>query len=120
MTKGDNLKAVTFLGNSLKIIKGFPEPARQRLGYAIHRLQRGAKPTDFKSMKDVGKGVFEIRIDEAGSWFRAFYVSKFEESIYILHAFEKKRNKTTPQDLKAGKIEYNALVQRRKKEVGSG
>lgn len=120
MTKGDNLKAVAFLGNSLKIIKGFPEPARQRLGYEIHRLQRGAEPTDFKSMKEVGQGVFEIRVDEADSWFRALYVTKFEESIYILHAFEKKRNKTSPQDIRVGKTEFNALVQRRKKEAKSG
>ena len=120
MPEDDDLKAVDFLGNSLKTIREFPEPARQRVGNEIHRLQRGANPTDFKPMKGVGAGVFEIRVDEADSWFRAFYVTKFGESIYILHAFEKKRNKTSPRDIKTGKTEYSALVQRRKKEAKDG
>ncbi|MUG91547.1 hypothetical protein F7734_03210 [Scytonema sp. UIC 10036] len=40
-------------------------------------------------MPIVGKGVEEIRIrtDEA---YRVFYVAKFEEAVYVLHAFQNK------------------------------
>jgi phage-related protein len=111
------MKDTEFLGSSLKVIKGFPGAAKARIGNEIQRLQRGADPTDFKSMKDLGSGVSEICVSEDQSWYRAFYVSKFEDAIYILHAFEKKRNKTDPKDIKAGKKIYNELALRKKKEA---
>ena len=111
------MKKAEFLGSSLKVIRGFPEAAIKRMGYEIHRLQCGDDPTDFKPIGGVGNGVSEICVSEDQSWYRAFYVAKFEGAIYILHAFEKKRNKTDPKDIKAGKKVYNELVLRKKKEV---
>tara|TARA_R110002073_G_scaffold9346_1_gene47948 strand:+ start:503 stop:835 length:333 start_codon:yes stop_codon:yes gene_type:complete len=110
------MKSAKFLGNSLKVIRGFPATAKQCIGNEIHRLQRGADPTAMRPMREVGAGVFEIRVREELSWFRAFYVSKFEDDIYILHAFEKKRNRTAPKDIKAGKKIYNELVRQKQKE----
>jgi len=49
-------------------------------------------------MPTVGKGVAEIRI-RIGQEFRVLYVSKFAEAIYVLHAFEKKSQKTAQRDL---------------------
>ena len=40
-------------------------------------------------MPSVGAGVIEIRI-HAGGGFRLFYIAKFPEAVYALHAFEKK------------------------------
>jgi phage-related protein len=104
------MKKAEFLGNSLKAIKGFPDAAKQRIGNEIHRLQRGASPTDFKPIKAVGAGVFEIRVSEGQSWFRAFYATKFKGKIYIIHAFEKKRNQTDPKDIRAARKIYSSLV----------
>jgi phage-related protein len=71
-------------------------------------------------MKDVGSSVYEICVSEDLSWYRAFYVAKFEDTVHILHAFEKKRNKTSKKDKDAGKKVYNELVLNRKKEAKNG
>ncbi|NQV69451.1 MAG: hypothetical protein HQ498_05440 [Pseudohongiella sp.] len=54
------MKDTEFLGSSLKVIKGFPGAAKARIGNEIQRLQRGADPTDFKSMKDLGSGYLKF------------------------------------------------------------
>jgi phage-related protein len=49
-------------------------------------------------MSDVGGGVVEIRIHSRLEH-RILYVTKFEEAIYVLHAFEKKSRRTAKVDL---------------------
>lgn len=46
-------------------------------------------PDDFKPMPAVGAGAYEIRIHVEGEW-RVLYVAKFEDAVYVLHAFQKK------------------------------
>jgi phage-related protein len=55
-------------------------------------------PSDWKPMSDVGTGVIEIRI-RGRLEHRILYVAKFEEAIYVLHAFEKKSRRTAKADL---------------------
>lgn len=52
-------------------------------------------PDDWKPMTLVGSGVYEIRI-HTGVEHRVFYVAKYEEAVYVVHAFEK-RTRQTPQ-----------------------
>lgn len=106
------MKDVIFLGSSLDDIRQFPREAQRQVGFQMHRLQVGDQPQDFKPMPSVGRGVYEIRV-RAGGAYRAFYVSKFEEGIYILHAFQKKTRKTSPGDLKIGQQRYQQLIQER-------
>lgn len=61
-------------------------------------------------MKTVGAGVYEVRVATGGRAFRAFYVAKFEETIYVLHAFEKKTERTARKDLATGRARYRQLV----------
>lgn len=49
-------------------------------------------------MPDVGSGVNEIRI-HTGLEHRVLFVAKFEEAVYVLHAFEKKSRQTRDKDL---------------------
>jgi phage-related protein len=50
-------------------------------------------------MSSVGSGVREIRIrDEAGA-FRVFYVANRGDALYVLHAFQKKTQRTAKHDL---------------------
>lgn len=44
-------------------------------------------------MASVGPGTIEIRI-HTGTEHRVLLVSKFAEAVYVLHAFEKKTQKT--------------------------
>ena len=67
-------------------------------------------------MPTVGAGVIEIRIRAKRDQFRVFYVAKFEEAIYVLHAFQKKSQKTATPDIEKGRKRYKELIEERKKE----
>ncbi len=72
-------------------------------------VQVGREPTDFKPMPSVGAGAFEIRVrDDAGA-FRVVYVAKFEAAVYVLHAFQKKTQKTSPLDIALAAKRYKAI-----------
>lgn len=55
-------------------------------------------PTDWKPMPSIGQGVNEIRIHTSVEH-RVVYVAKFEEAVYVLHAFEKKSRQTRDKDV---------------------
>jgi phage-related protein len=44
-------------------------------------------------MLNVGPGACEIRVRVMGEW-RVIYVAKFDDAVYVLHAFQKKTQKT--------------------------
>ena len=68
-------------------------------------------------MPSIGAGVQEIRVHTELEH-RVFYVAKFEEAIYVIHAFEKKSRKTAGSDLELAKSRLIKLLQtRRSKKV---
>lgn len=87
------------MGDSLDTLRSFPEDARQQAGYQLDRVQRGLEPSDWKPMKSIGLGVKEIRIREEGGAFRVIYVARFADCVYVLHAFQKKTQKTERGDI---------------------
>jgi len=64
-------------------------------------------------MVTVGPGVREIRI-HTGLEHRVFYVAKFTEGVYVVHAFEKRTRKTQKQDLELARDRFRALVMKRR------
>jgi len=108
-----DLKPLAFVGNSREELRSFPVDARRRAGFELDQVQRGLLPTDWKPMTSIGSGVLEIRI-HTGVEHRVFYVAKFQEAVYVLHAFEKKREKTSKRDIELGRARLSELlVQRR-------
>lgn len=107
------MKDVVFLGSSLKDLRTFPDEARREAGYQLDRVQNGMDPVDWKLMKTIGTGVREIRIHTGGA-FRVLYVAKFEEAIYVLHAFHKKTQQTSRQDIDLGRLRYQYMLSLRK------
>ncbi len=101
-------KVLVWIGASFEGLREFPPDARRAAGYELRRVQRGLMPTDWKPMPDVGQGVNEIRI-HTGAEHRVLYLAKFEEAVYVLHAFEKKSQQTRETDL--------ALARRRLQQV---
>ena len=85
------MRPVCFLGDSLKCIRGFPDDARQDVGYQLDKVQRGDQPEDFKPMSGIGKGVEEIRVTEPSGAYRVVYVARRVEAVYVLHAFQKRK-----------------------------
>jgi phage-related protein len=109
------MKDVHFVGSSLDDLKNFPAAARREAGFELSNVQSGLQPSDWKPMSSVGAGAVEIRIkDEAGTY-RVIYVAKFEEAVYVLHAFEKKTQKTRKADIALAKARYKALAFERKR-----
>ncbi len=53
-------------------------------------------------MPSIGSGVREIRIMHGGQY-RVIYVAKFADAVYVLHAFQKKTQKTRKQDIDAAR-----------------
>ena len=88
----------------------FPRQAKQDAGYQLHRVQNGFDPENWKPFQTVGSGVKEIRISDDGNTFRVMYVAKFLERVYVLHAFQKKTQKTTQKDIDIAKIRYTAII----------
>ena len=72
------------------------------------RVQYGAMPANFKPMPVVGSGAYEVRVKIAGEW-RAIYVAKFEAAIYVLHAFQKKTQKTSAEDIELARKRYKLI-----------
>ena len=70
-------------------------------------------------MPSIGTGVQEIRV-HTGLVHRVFYIAKFPEGIYVLHAFEKRARKTPKRDLEVARIRLRALLLKRRddREVG--
>jgi phage-related protein len=79
-------KPINWIGSSRNDVRDFPEEAKRKIGLQLRAIQRGEEPTDFKPMSTIGKGVQEIRIRTENAY-RVFYVTRFAEAIYVLHAF---------------------------------
>jgi phage-related protein len=107
------LKPLAWLGSALNDLRAFPDSARQRAGFELYRLQQGLDPTDWKPMAAVGPGVREIRV-QIGRAFRILYVAQFAEAIYVLHAFEKKTQRTAKRDLDLAQRRLAELARRRR------
>jgi len=93
------LKSITFLGDSLACLREFPEDARSQAGYQLRELQKGNDPADWKPFRAVGEGVREIRIQENSGAFRVIYLAKFENTVLVIHAFQKKTQQTAQRDI---------------------
>ena len=61
----------------------------------------------------VGDGVAEIRIRADGA-FRVFYVAKLTEGILVLHAFQKKAQRTPRLDMEVGARRYRQYLKQRR------
>jgi phage-related protein len=105
-------KPIVWIGSSRDDVRRFPREARRKAGLELRAVQRGQDPTDFKSISSVGPGVYEICI-HAHDAYRVFYVAKFEEAIYVLHAFQKKTQRTAKHDIEIGRQRYRTVQQRR-------
>lgn len=53
-------------------------------------------------MPSIGTGVREIRVVHGGQY-RVIYITKYADTICVLHAFQKKSQKTRKQDLDAAR-----------------
>lgn len=102
------------MGRSREAVSDFPDEARREAGFQVFRVQEGLFPTDWKPMKSAGSGVFEIRLHRPHEH-RVLYVAKFPEAVYVLHAFEKKTQKTSQGEIEIARENYKTMLALRKR-----
>jgi phage-related protein len=102
-------KPIVFLGDSLDQLRDFPDSARQDMGRELARVQEGRDPLDWKPMPTVGRGVREIRVSDRAGEFRSIYVASLGDEIYVLHAFQKKSQKTPQRDINLAAKRYKSI-----------
>lgn len=107
-SRGCSAKPLEFVGTSREDLREFPELARREAGMQLLAVQKGLAPTDWKPMTSVGPGAVEIRIRKEGAW-RVIYVARFEAAVYVLHAFEKKEQKTRQSDIDLARKRYQEI-----------
>jgi len=107
-------KKILFLGTSRADLRSFPLLARKEAGYQLDRLENGIDPEDWKPMSTIGVGAREIRVRDESGAYRVIYVAKFADAIYVLHAFQKKTQKTEKRDLDLAAKRYRELLQEMK------
>ena len=108
------MKPVDFLASSRQDLRAMPKSVRSALGTDLKAVQRGDMPSDYKPMPSIGAGVYEIRARDAHGAFRVVYVAKFEEAVYVLHAFQKKTQKTAKPDIELASARYRKLLEKRR------
>jgi phage-related protein len=108
-------KPMQWVGSARDELRNFPDDARLEAGFALWAVQKGEEPPDSKPMSIIGKGTQEIRIRTTDAY-RVFYVAKFGEAIYILHAFQKKTQKTSRRNIEIGQQRYKQLIQQRNQD----
>jgi phage-related protein len=88
------VKSLVWVGSSLKDLREFPEAVKDEMGFALYEAQCGLKPLDAKPLKGFGgANVLEIVSDYQTDTYRAVYTVRFNERVYVLHAFQKKSRK---------------------------
>lgn len=106
-----NFKFVT--DASLKEFKSLPASVQRDFGYALHEVQRGLSPSiPHKHLKgDKWSGVYEL-IQNGSPAYRTVYCAKFNNTVYILHSFEKTTNGTDKHAMGVALDRYKEIPNR--------
>lgn len=83
------IKPIIWVSSSHKDLKKFPADVQDEIGYALYIAQIGDKHPKARPLKGLPE-VMEIRSDYATDTYRAMYTTKIGDTIYVLHAFQKK------------------------------
>ncbi len=67
-------------------------------------------------MQSIGQGVFELKAADEATWYRVIYLSRIEDTIYVLDSFTKKTRKTEKNDLNRARARLSKVRQRLQKE----
>jgi len=99
-----------WVASSKDDLLAFPDPVKDEIGTALSVAQFGGKHPSAKPWKGEGPGVFEIVEDHRGDTYRAVYTVRFEDAVYVLHAFQKK----SPSGIRTSRRDVDLVAQRLK------
>lgn len=112
--------AISWEGDSRSVLASFPDEVKGSFGFALYQLQRGLTPgISSRRMSSVGPGVFELKESDERGWYRVLYLSRINDTIYVLHCFRKQSRKTDKRDLEIGARRLSQVQRRILAEGGS-
>jgi phage-related protein len=95
------------------VLSHFPDEVKRALGFSLRQLQVGREPTSqTRNMNSIGSGVYELKEADERAWYRAIYLSKVGNAIYVLHCFEKESRKTDRRDIEVARLRLKFVRQR--------
>jgi phage-related protein len=106
------IKPASFHSSAKDTIQSFSKAVRMELGKAIFTLQRGealSMPLS-RPMATVALGVYELRMKDRSGIYRVFYYTKKQDKILIFHAFTKKTQETSKQDIELGRKRLREML----------
>jgi phage-related protein len=112
LTGSGKIKIIEWHPKALDVIRQFPEEARRKVGQLLRILEDGqalAMPHS-RPMPGVDRGVHELRVRASDGAFRVFYLLRIEVRILVFHAFVKKDQQTSANDMKLGKKRLKELL----------
>jgi len=84
-------KRLRWIASAHKDLCEFPAEVQRLMGFALYLAQTGGKHPTAKPLRGFhGAGVLEVVDDFDGDAFRTVYTVRFEDAVYVLHAFQKK------------------------------
>src|SRR5580692_7008134 len=100
---------IVWEGDSKEVISSFPDGPRQNLGFQLRLLPQGQQPTDYRAMRSIGPGVFELRDQDERAWYRVIYLSRVRDAIHVLHCFEKRSRETPMKEIVTARQRMKAV-----------
>ncbi|MBF4337597.1 type II toxin-antitoxin system RelE/ParE family toxin [Vibrio anguillarum] len=95
--------------------KKLPEDIQDEFGKDLRKLQFGQTPTSpIQYLDSVGAGVVELKINGSPAY-RCVYVTKYLDTVVVLHSFVKTTNGTDKQAMKVA----TQLLKELKAEIAS-
>ena len=101
-------KPLFWVGPAKSDLLRFPEAVKDDVGVALSVAQFGGKHPSAKPWKGEGPGILEIVSDYRSDTYRAVYTVRFQNAVYVLHAFQKK----SPTGIKTAKSDVELVAQR--------
>lgn len=86
----DQPRRLEWLVDSLVVLRRFPAGVQQKLGFALYLAQIGDRHESAKRLHGFDAPVWEVRAGDRSGTYRAVYVVSLGDTVYVLHAFQKK------------------------------
>jgi predicted XRE-type DNA-binding protein/phage-related protein len=85
-------KPLIWVGDSLEMVRSFPEAVRGEIGVALYEAQLGGKHDAAKPLRNIGSGILEVVADHRGDTFCAVYAVRFARRfIYFMRSRKSRR-----------------------------
>ncbi len=106
------MKGIKFHPGAIEFIREQSPEVKRKIGEALRDLQKGMALGMPKSrpMPSIASGAAELRVKDAGSNVRVFYITKIADAIIVFHGFKKHGQKTPLHEIELGKKRLKEIL----------